>query len=92
VKLPRLRLTGFVGWAFWDLAHVYFLIGLRNRIAVAFSWAWDHVTFGRRARLITEPADAKSAAAEPEGPSGMPSAFAIAEGGGVPPARGAVWG
>jgi NADH dehydrogenase len=49
-------LTGFTGWAFWSVAHIYFLIGLRNRIAVAFSWMWDYVTFGRRARLITEPA------------------------------------
>lgn len=56
VKLDRLTLTGFVAWVFWSLAHIYFLIGLRNRVAVAFSWAWDYVTFGRRARLITEPA------------------------------------
>jgi NADH dehydrogenase len=56
VKLGPLALTGFAAWAFWSLAHVYFLIGLRNRVAVASSWLWDYVTFGRRARLITEPA------------------------------------
>ena len=56
VKLGRLELTGFLGWLFWGAVHVYFLIGLRHRIAVAFSWMWDYVTFGRRARLITEPA------------------------------------
>jgi len=55
VKLGGLTLTGFPGWLFWGLVHVYFLIGLRNRIAVAFSWLWDYVTFGRRSRLITEP-------------------------------------
>jgi len=54
VKLGRLELTGFLGWLFWGLVHVYFLIGLRNRIAVAFSWLWDYVTFGRRSRLITQ--------------------------------------
>ncbi|TAJ74784.1 MAG: NAD(P)/FAD-dependent oxidoreductase [Phenylobacterium sp.] len=54
VKLGRLELTGFVGWLFWGVVHVYFLIGLRNRIAVAFSWLWDYVTFGRRSRLITQ--------------------------------------
>lgn len=58
VKLPHLTLRGAIGWAFWGIAHVYFLIGLRNRIAVAFSWLWDYVTFGRRARLITEAASA----------------------------------
>jgi NADH dehydrogenase len=56
VKLRHLTLRGAVGWAFWGIAHVYFLIGLRNRIAVAFSWLWDYVTFGRRARLITSAA------------------------------------
>ena len=55
VKLGRLALTGFIGWAFWGLVHVYFLIGVRNRLAVAFSWLWDYVTFGRRSRLITDP-------------------------------------
>ena len=57
VKLRKFTLKGFIGWIFWGVAHVYFLIGLRNRIAVAFSWLWDYVTFGRRARLITEAAD-----------------------------------
>jgi NADH dehydrogenase len=56
VKLRGLTLTGFPGWAFWSLAHIYFLIGLRNRIGVAFSWLWDYLTFGRRSRLITDPA------------------------------------
>jgi NADH dehydrogenase len=54
VRLERLTLTGFPGWAFWSVAHIYFLIGLRYRLAVAFSWLWDYVTFGRRARLITD--------------------------------------
>ncbi|HKR90506.1 MAG TPA: NAD(P)/FAD-dependent oxidoreductase [Phenylobacterium sp.] len=56
VSFGRLTLTGFLGWAFWSVVHVYFLIGLRNRIAVALSWLWDYVTFGRKSRLITEPA------------------------------------
>jgi NADH dehydrogenase len=54
VRLDTFTLTGFLGWLFWGLVHVYFLIGLRNRIAVAFSWLWDYVTFGKRSRLITQ--------------------------------------
>ena len=57
VRFGDRSLKGFPAWLFWSLVHVYFLIGLRNRLAVAFSWAWDYVTFGRRARLITGPAD-----------------------------------
>src|SRR5262249_32748692 len=54
VKFGRLELRGFVGWVFWSIAHIYFLIGLRNRFVVAFNWFWDYITFQRGARLITE--------------------------------------
>jgi len=54
VKFGRLELRGFIGWVFWSLAHIYFLIGLRNRFVVAFNWFWDYITFQRGARLITE--------------------------------------
>ena len=54
VKLGRLELTGFVGWLFWSVVHIYFLITARDRFIVAFTWLWDYVTFQRGARLITE--------------------------------------
>ncbi len=53
VKLDRFTLTGFAGWVFWGVAHIYFLIGLRNCFAVALSWLWDWATFSSSARLIT---------------------------------------
>ncbi|MFN3513749.1 MAG: NAD(P)/FAD-dependent oxidoreductase [Phenylobacterium sp.] len=52
VKFDRLTLKGFVGWVFWSIAHVYFLIGLRNRIVVALEWSWSWITRQRAARLI----------------------------------------
>jgi NADH dehydrogenase len=52
VKLGRLTLTGFVGWMFWSVVHIYFLIGLRNRLVVAVTWLWSYLTFKRGARLI----------------------------------------
>jgi NADH dehydrogenase len=53
VKVGSLTLKGFAGWVFWSVAHIYFLIGLRNRFAVAFIWLWDWATFQSGARLIT---------------------------------------
>ena len=53
VNLPHLHLTGLIGWLFWSVAHIYFLIGLRSRFIVAFSWTWQYLTFQRGARLIT---------------------------------------
>jgi NADH dehydrogenase len=54
VKFGPLQLHGFVGWLFWSVVHIYFLIGLRNRFVVAFIWFWDYITFQRGARLITD--------------------------------------
>jgi NADH dehydrogenase len=51
--MGRLRLTGVVAWLIWSAAHIWFLIGFRNRLAVAVDWAWAYVTFERGARLIT---------------------------------------
>ena len=53
VNLKYLQLTGLPGWLFWSVAHIYFLIGLRSRFVVAFSWAWQYLTYHRGARLIT---------------------------------------
>ncbi|HMN51127.1 MAG TPA: NAD(P)/FAD-dependent oxidoreductase [Xanthobacteraceae bacterium] len=53
VKLKRFKLTGFIGWLFWSVAHIYFLIGLRNRLMVAMTWLWSYITYQRGARLIT---------------------------------------
>jgi NADH:ubiquinone reductase (H+-translocating) len=53
VKLGALELRGFLGWLFWCLIHVFFLIEIRDRFVVAFIWLWDYVTFQRGARLIT---------------------------------------
>jgi NADH dehydrogenase len=47
------HLRGFVGWLVWSAAHIYFLIGFRNRVAVTMDWIWSYLTFERGARLIT---------------------------------------
>ncbi len=47
-----LRLTGRIAWFAWGIAHIYFLIGFRNRLAVALDWLWSYVTYQRGARLI----------------------------------------
>ena len=48
------KLKGWVAWWVWGLAHIYFLIGLRNRLAVALSWLWIYLTGSRGACLITQ--------------------------------------
>lgn len=48
-----IQLTGWVGWWAWGIAHIYFLIGLKNRISVAINWLWIYLTGQRSARLMT---------------------------------------
>jgi NADH dehydrogenase len=52
-QLGALKFTGLFAWLLWSTAHIYFLIGFRNRLVVAMSWAWSYVTFQRGTRLIT---------------------------------------
>ncbi len=53
VQIGRFKLKGFFAWVLWSVAHIYFLIGFRNRLAVALHWLWNYVTFQRGTRLIT---------------------------------------
>ncbi|HEV7717694.1 MAG TPA: NAD(P)/FAD-dependent oxidoreductase [Arsenicitalea sp.] len=54
VDFGWLKLTGRAAWWVWGLAHIYFLIGVKNRIFVALSWLWIYVSGQRAARLITQ--------------------------------------
>jgi len=49
-----IKIRGWLAWWLWGLAHIYFLIGLRNRLAVALSWLWIYTTGNRSACLITQ--------------------------------------
>jgi NADH dehydrogenase len=59
-QFGRLHLTGLIAWLLWSVAHIYFLIGFRNRSIVALNWAWSYLTFQRGSRLITGPHQLKS--------------------------------
>ena len=49
-----IKVRGWIAWWIWGLAHIYFLIGVRNRLAVALSWLWIYVSGSRHACLITQ--------------------------------------
>ena len=48
----RLRLSGYPAWLLWLVAHIYFLIGFRNRLVVLIDWAWAYWTYERSARVV----------------------------------------
>jgi NADH dehydrogenase len=54
IDFGRIKLRGAIAWWIWGIAHIYFLIGLRNRLSVALSWLWIYIREQRAARLITQ--------------------------------------
>ena len=52
VDMGRLKFSGLFAWWFWLAAHIFFLIGFRNRIVVMLDWAWSYWSYQRNARII----------------------------------------
>ena len=52
VDLHGFRLSGLLAWWFWLAAHVFFLIGFRNRIVVLLNWFMAYWSYQRAARII----------------------------------------
>jgi NADH dehydrogenase len=50
--LGRLEIWGYPAWLLWLGAHIFFLIGFRNRVVVLLDWAWAYWTFQRYARIV----------------------------------------
>jgi NADH:ubiquinone reductase (H+-translocating) len=59
--LGAIRFSGFFAWLFWLFAHIYFLIGFRNRLFVFLDWAWAYWTYERNARVVAQPPSVPSA-------------------------------
>jgi NADH dehydrogenase len=57
--IGKVKLSGFIAWLVWLVAHIYFLINFRNRLVVMVDWAWAYFTYQRYARIVirTDPTD-----------------------------------
>ena len=66
--LGPMRFSGYFAWIFWLLAHVYFLIGFRNRLVVLGDWASAYWSFERSARVVSK-IEPQGAATSPAPPS-----------------------
>jgi NADH dehydrogenase len=56
-QFGRIHISGFLAWLAWLFIHIFFLIGLQNRVLVMIQWAWSYFTYERGARLITGSTD-----------------------------------
>jgi len=53
IEFRRFKMTGWLAWWIWGIAHIYFLVGVPSPLIVSFRWLWEYITYGRGARLIT---------------------------------------
>ncbi|HSV47087.1 MAG TPA: NAD(P)/FAD-dependent oxidoreductase [Ramlibacter sp.] len=53
-----LRFSGHFAWLFWLFAHIWFLIGFRNRMVVLIDWGSAYWSKQRYARVVTDIAPA----------------------------------
>jgi NADH dehydrogenase len=74
-ELPGgIRLTGSVAWLSWLALHLVYLLGVRNRLSVLISWAWNYLTWDRGPRLILRPeVTERSGPEEPSAVAGAPA-------------------
>jgi NADH:ubiquinone reductase (H+-translocating) len=76
VDMPGgLEFSGAIAWWFWLAAHVFFLIGFRNRLLVLMNWGWAYTTYQRHARVVfgAGPPDDMPLQAASNDPSQSPS-------------------
>ena len=64
-QFGRIKISGILAWWIWLVAHVYFLIGFRNRLVVLMDWAMAYWTYERSARIVV----GKDEVADPPAPS-----------------------
>ena len=52
-EIKGIQASGLLAWLIWLSVHIFYLVGLQNRLLVLTRWAFSFVTRGRGARLIT---------------------------------------
>jgi NADH dehydrogenase len=53
--VKSLTIGGFLAWIAWLAVHLYFLVGVRNRLVVFLNWIYNYFNFDRAARAIIKP-------------------------------------
>jgi NADH dehydrogenase len=52
-EIKGIQISGALAWLTWLAVHIFYLIGLQNRLLVLTRWGFSFLTRGRSARLIT---------------------------------------
>jgi NADH dehydrogenase len=63
-EVKGIRVAGFPAWLLWLGVHLFYLLGLQNRLLVVLRWTFSYLTRGRGARLIVETAESRGEGVE----------------------------
>jgi len=54
-EFAGLNLSGFMAWFIWLMVHIYYLIGVKNKLFVLLNWIWSYIFYDQNLRLIIRP-------------------------------------
>lgn len=65
LDIGKFHAGGIFAWFSWLFVHIYYLIGVRNKIIVLFNWFWSYLFYDQALRLIIKPIIRQSNSKEP---------------------------
>ncbi len=54
VEVKGLKIAGPVAWLIWIALHLFYLLGVRNKLTTIADWTWNYLTFDRGNRHIMD--------------------------------------
>lgn len=55
VDIGKLQLSGLIAWYIWMFIHLWFLVGIKNRLVTFLNWVYNYINYDRSERLIIRP-------------------------------------
>jgi NADH dehydrogenase len=55
VDIGKFQLGGFIAWYIWMFVHLWFLIGIKNRLVTFLNWVYNYINYDKSERLIIRP-------------------------------------
>jgi NADH dehydrogenase len=55
VDIGKFQLGGFIAWYIWMFIHLWFLVGIKNRLVTFLNWVYSYINYDKSERLIMRP-------------------------------------
>ena len=55
VDIGKFQMGGFIAWYIWMFVHLWFLIGIKNRLVTFLNWVYNYINYDKSERLIMRP-------------------------------------